>query len=1257
MVWKSERWNDIVESSNTEGKHAPVEPQEICIKYTYGEDVEKSEIVWEDTAEAAKPRILVSLNSVMKLKKLCEHEHAKYDDACETLNRCRTAYYKEIRWLRDQLHTVVNSSQNSRPKQGQRRGSISSVAQVQKQEKEYEDKDFEVYWFQPPKYIDTELQEFLKTCIRETHKRLIEEIAKLKAQASEDEALAREARATMAKFMEAKLEIEELEKMLESEKFRTHKEKERADGLEVQNRSLQDRIETLEGQASVLEKGRSQLAQAQNSFSKPLARIQEELLAMLSRSLGQAAGKNPLSTPAADLDFDGLVEHMGQAGKDFALLRAVLEEEKADVEAKLKASAEEAKRIEEMRRQHADELENVRRNAGGAERKDLENRLQSEQERAAKFEDESTRLLSELSEEQKRSAALTAELNSFRESADGFRRDIDRLTDDLENERKKLREAGSEERRQQLELQLKEKIDEVEAIQQELEKAEQRHSSAMEEQAQTIQTLKDEIESLRRKLAKAKWEVKNSAGATPTKVASSEMADEEEFAMSDGDSCSDGPEWERNFLKPYRERNTFGKRRWQLLAEDAEFSRRKRDYEFASGNAFVDGDAGHTVIDPTGDAGTKNSTQALPVAARSSSLWKAKAAFSFLTAASRSNSFQHCHPASATPAQTTIPDTAKRRLLASTAPALDAAGRDAANVSNVDHKATRGRQSSPRQPQEVAAARRRQQSPRKVDEMRAALDAVNSATRERTWQQSPRQRASIAGATATSGGQLSERVAPATAATVVVQKSEQQPQVGMATTGDTGLHIEAVVETVASTIMHHQQSKVPSRSVSCAPDEANFVPIAITSASMPGKVVVPFGQQPQSSSPATKQQHLQQHHTPTAQLRRASPSPRRLSMRSLGVTGRTSADVAVVDSVPAIDNPRPQRPSPHRHHSPSPSHIADASRPAVESVDSGERSQNIVDWVGTSSMQTATKEVPGLFKQSPCAPQSSAAAARQSDSRTDEAAEAKEDRSRNLDWLDDRVGKLCKKDKMPPMLVRMSSTTSAAFPRASVPSTQHRAATLSDIVGSTVREGDSSGSGGKAFPSAPSIAPSPPPPASMPVARSAAVAATAVASATAAGAIASPWQRQTGGDTPGKRKQVQPVLPEGLWQPLPEHHGQGESPEESLGGHSLTDSVRSCALARATFSGPLPEMKNKSQAAFPTKSEKPFSWQGRWLARDRAEQLPFTNTQRTRRAGPQQQQSASTPDLQHRFHATSRSSKTSPTEVLPALPHSRSLMG
>jgi hypothetical protein len=382
-----------------------------------------------------------------------------------------------------------------------------------------------------------------------------------------------------------------------------------------------------------------------------------------------------------------------------------------------------------------------------------------------------------------------------------------------------------------------------------------------------------------------------------------------------------------------------------------------------------------------------------------------------------------------------------------------------------------------------------------------------------------------------------------------------------------------------------------------------------------------------------------------------------LSMRSLGVTGRTSADVAVVDSVPAIDNPRPQIPSPHRHHSPSPgpSHIADASRPAVESVASGKPSQDIVDWVGTVSMQTATKEVPGLFKQSPCAPQSSAAAARQSDSRTDEAAEAKEDRSRNLDWLDDRVGKLCKKDKMPPMLVRMSSTTSAAFPRASVPSTQHRAATLSDMVGSTVREGDSSG--GKAFPSAPSIAPSPPPPASMPVARSAAVAATAVASATAAGAIASPWQRQTGGDTPGKRKQVQPVLPEGLWQPLPEHHGQGESPEESPGGHSLTDSVRSCALARATFSGPLPEMKNKSQAAFPTKSEKPFSWQGRWLARDRAEQLPFTNTQRTKRAGPQQQQSASTPDLQHRFHATSRSSKTSPTEVLPALPHSRSLMG
>jgi len=123
----------------------------------------EQEIVYEDIGEGrAYPRLLVSLSSVTALKDLCEHEHARYDKVDKTLRECRAAYYKELRWLRDQLHLAYQTDEESLA----RKASLTW-------------KDFEVYWFQPPDYVDADTKDYLLACIRETNRKLIEENTQL----------------------------------------------------------------------------------------------------------------------------------------------------------------------------------------------------------------------------------------------------------------------------------------------------------------------------------------------------------------------------------------------------------------------------------------------------------------------------------------------------------------------------------------------------------------------------------------------------------------------------------------------------------------------------------------------------------------------------------------------------------------------------------------------------------------------------------------------------------------------------------------------------------------------------------------------------------------------------------------------------------------------------------------------------------------------------------------------------------------------
>mmetsp|Transcript_152089 Transcript_152089/g.291193 ORF Transcript_152089/g.291193 Transcript_152089/m.291193 type:complete len:1182 (+) Transcript_152089:91-3636(+) len=177
MVRKSKRWQGLLNKVEGEGKGPSfLGDKEVCapqpLKITYGRpdgEAVVEELVYEDsTGDAPKKkeddelpaRLLVPLTNVLRLKELCEHEHARYDEVVDTLSICRSDYLKELCWLREQLHLLRNDP----PK------------------KDLPDENFEVRWFTPPKYIDPDLKKFLMDCIHDNIAHLTTEIEALRAQ-------------------------------------------------------------------------------------------------------------------------------------------------------------------------------------------------------------------------------------------------------------------------------------------------------------------------------------------------------------------------------------------------------------------------------------------------------------------------------------------------------------------------------------------------------------------------------------------------------------------------------------------------------------------------------------------------------------------------------------------------------------------------------------------------------------------------------------------------------------------------------------------------------------------------------------------------------------------------------------------------------------------------------------------------------------------------------------------------------------------
>ncbi|CAE7350386.1 hypothetical protein AK812_SmicGene23458 [Symbiodinium microadriaticum] len=146
------------------------EPRPLQIEYNSGLSEEDNEIfedlglpghqkvaetVFEDPEEAGiRPRLLVPLQSVLGLKALCEREYIRTETVTEMLNQCRTAYYKELLYLREQLILAAEPEKQM------------LLASVQ---------NYEVYYFNPPAYVDEDLKEYIMNCSRWTHKKLIEE--------------------------------------------------------------------------------------------------------------------------------------------------------------------------------------------------------------------------------------------------------------------------------------------------------------------------------------------------------------------------------------------------------------------------------------------------------------------------------------------------------------------------------------------------------------------------------------------------------------------------------------------------------------------------------------------------------------------------------------------------------------------------------------------------------------------------------------------------------------------------------------------------------------------------------------------------------------------------------------------------------------------------------------------------------------------------------------------------------------------------
>lgn len=271
----------------------------------------QQEVVYEDPGEGAKrPRLLVSLQSVLALKALCEREFARQQNLVAMLHQCRCAYFKELLWLREQLLLAA------RPEQQFVQDAV---------------KNYEVYWFEPSQYVNEELREFLVECIRHTNRKLIEDNYLLRMQLGGKSAAENEDTDVTLKRLLKRLGPSKVVKMVQAA----------ASSKDQGSKELAE-----EFQGSVLEIA-AQLGWAKYEYKPPpetfpdqSGQVKELEEALRDKASETESLRNRLRETAGELDLTKRSVAEAEAAAAAERARAAAEQERADAERQRAEQAE-----------------------------------------------------------------------------------------------------------------------------------------------------------------------------------------------------------------------------------------------------------------------------------------------------------------------------------------------------------------------------------------------------------------------------------------------------------------------------------------------------------------------------------------------------------------------------------------------------------------------------------------------------------------------------------------------------------------------------------------------------------------------------------------------------------------------------------------------------------------------------------------------------------------------------------------------------
>lgn len=129
----------------------------VTVRITEGAEKDLEEIVFADSQDATRPRLLVSLQSIVTLKEVGERQATELEDTQTVLNLCRSAYYKEIIYLRELVRRL--------------REDADTLV------------DDDVYFFHPPSLtVSPEIKEAFDICLRELTRKLRTDLSRLRAE-------------------------------------------------------------------------------------------------------------------------------------------------------------------------------------------------------------------------------------------------------------------------------------------------------------------------------------------------------------------------------------------------------------------------------------------------------------------------------------------------------------------------------------------------------------------------------------------------------------------------------------------------------------------------------------------------------------------------------------------------------------------------------------------------------------------------------------------------------------------------------------------------------------------------------------------------------------------------------------------------------------------------------------------------------------------------------------------------------------------